>query len=239
MTKSNQIFGALIGILLLGVALPAGAEDLFGLLTMPNVSRLAKQNPPRTTLMEIRLIEARDRGRTLTPQWTWVPLSSISPHLQRAVIVAEDASFYQHDGFDWEGIREAAARNIETGRLARGGSTITQQLAKNLYLSTDKNLLRKVNEAWITWSLERHLTKKRILEIYLNVVEWGDGIYGAEAAARHHFGKHAANLTLSEATLLAAILPAPLKNDPLVVTPYLTKRQKHILYWMSRTNGVR
>jgi monofunctional biosynthetic peptidoglycan transglycosylase len=154
------------------------------------------------------------------------------------VIVAEDASFYQHDGFDWEGIREAAARNIETGRLARGGSTITQQLAKNLYLSTDKNLLRKVNEAWITWSLERHLTKKRILEIYLNVVEWGDGIYGAEAAARHHFGKHAANLTLSEATLLAAILPAPLKNDPLVVTPYLTKRQKHIFYWMSRTNGA-
>jgi monofunctional glycosyltransferase len=234
MMKSIQIFCVLA--LLLPISPAVRAEEVFGLWTVPNVSALAKKNPRATALMLSRLGEAREGGRSLKAQWSWVPLANISPHLHRAVIIAEDASFYQHDGFDWEGIREAAARNIETGRLARGGSTITQQLAKNLYLSTEKNLLRKMKEAWITWSLERHLTKKRILEIYLNVVEWGDGIYGAEAAARHHFGKHAANLTLSEATLLTAILPAPLKNDPLVVTPYLAKRQKQILYWMQRTS---
>jgi monofunctional biosynthetic peptidoglycan transglycosylase len=161
-----------------------------------------------------------------------MPLSRVSPHLQRAVIVAEDASFYRHHGFDWEGIRDAASRNWERGESRRGGSTITQQLAKNLYLSSDKNYLRKIHEAIITRVLEKRLTKRRILELYLNVVEWGQGIYGAEAAARHHFGKSAQDLEPAEAALLAAILPSPRRYDPLRITRFLTKRQQNIMRLM-------
>jgi monofunctional biosynthetic peptidoglycan transglycosylase len=169
------------------------------------------------------------RGRHGKQFWIWVPLSRISRELQRAVIVAEDATFYHHHGFDWEGIRGAATRNWDRGELRRGGSTITQQLAKNLYLSPEKNLLRKIHEAAITRALEERLTKKRILELYLNVVEWGKGIYGAEAAAQHHFGKSAQDLAPAEAALLAAVLPSPRRYDPLRVTPYLMRRQQQIL----------
>lgn len=167
----------------------------------------------------------------------WKPLSKISSHLQRAVIVAEDATFFQHEGFDWEGIRYAAVKDLEAGAFKKGGSTITQQLAKNLYLSTDKTLMRKMQEALIARQLEQHLTKKRILELYLNVAEWGRGVYGAEAAARHHFNKPASDLTAEEAALLAAILPAPAHYDPLRVTRYLSVRQQQILRWM-RTHFV-
>jgi monofunctional glycosyltransferase len=148
------------------------------------------------------------------------------------VIVAEDAAFFQHRGFDWEGIRDAATRNWDRGELRRGGSTITQQLAKNLYLSPHKNLVRKAHEAAITNALEQRLSKRRILELYLNVVELGRGVYGAEAAARHHFNKSAAELTPEEAALLAAILPSPRRHDPLVMTPYVIQRQQQILRWM-------
>jgi monofunctional biosynthetic peptidoglycan transglycosylase len=127
---------------------------------------------------------------------------------------------------------------LEEGKLARGGSTITQQLAKNLYLSGEKTLLRKANEVLITLALEQHLTKKRILELYLNFAEWGQGVYGAEAAAQHHFQKPAAQLSKQEAALLAAILPAPLKNDPLLLTPQIVKRVKWILSWMEKKNGA-
>jgi monofunctional glycosyltransferase len=169
------------------------------------------------------------KGRHGKQFWIWVPLSRISRELQRAVVVAEDATFYHHHGFDWEGIRGAATRNWDRGELRRGGSTITQQLAKNLYLSPEKNLLRKIHEATITRALEERLTKKRILELYLNVVEWGKGIYGAEAAAQHHFGKSAQDLGPEEAALLAAVLPSPRRYDPLRVTPYLMRRQQQIL----------
>jgi monofunctional biosynthetic peptidoglycan transglycosylase len=211
----------------------------YGLATVPDVSRLRLTNPPTTALIQARAVEAREQSRSFAPQQSWVPLSRISPSIQKAVIVAEDASFYSHWGFDWEGIRDAAVRNVEQGKLERGGSTITQQLAKNLYLSSDKTLLRKVNEAMITFALEYHLSKPRILEIYLNVVEWGQDVYGVEAAAQHHFGKSATDLTPEEAALLAAILPAPRQNDPLLITPYLSKRQEWILYWMAKQNGVR
>ncbi|MBI4400590.1 MAG: monofunctional biosynthetic peptidoglycan transglycosylase [Nitrospirae bacterium] len=226
----------MLGLTML-VGLPAGGLALYWLTTVPDVSGLATTNPSSTALMEARMAETREQDRSDQPDWTWVPLSNISPHLQRAVIVAEDASFYQHEGFDWEGIKDAAVRNFEQGKLQRGGSTITQQLAKNLYLSSEKNLLRKINEALITYELEQRLPKKRILEIYLNVVEWGQDVYGAEAAARHHFGKSAKDLTSTEAALLAAILPAPRQNDPLKITPYLTKRQQWILSWMEKKNG--
>jgi monofunctional biosynthetic peptidoglycan transglycosylase len=164
----------------------------------------------------------------------WVPLSRISPHLRHAVVAAEDASFFTHEGFDWEGMKEAAKYNLEAGELKRGGSTITQQLAKNLYLSSERSLFRKAREALITRSLEQHLTKKRILELYLNVAEWGQGIYGAEAAARHHFGKPSYDLTADEAAWLAAILPSPRRYDPLRKTTFLTRRHERILKWIER-----
>ena len=129
--------------------------------------------------------------------------------------------------------------NLEVGEFKRGGSTITQQLAKNLYLSSERSLLRKAREALITRSLEHHLTKERILELYLNVAEWGQGVFGAEAAARHHFGKSAKELTIDEAALLAAILPSPRRYDPIRHTAYLNRRQHHIVRWLERGNGRR
>ena len=232
--KSNPrriLLRAAAGLTVL-LGLPLGAVALYWLVTIPDVSVLAETNPSSTALMQTRAAEATARGKPETPQWVWVPLSRISPHLRRAVIVAEDAAFYSHEGFDWQGIRDAAVRNLEAGKLKRGGSTLTQQLAKNLYLSSEKRLLRKLNEALITRELERHLSKKRILELYLNVAEWGRGVYGAEAAARHHFGKSARDLSPEEAALLAAILPNPRPHDPLNVTPYLVKRRQWILRWM-------
>lgn len=225
-----------LAVVLLLVLPPAGLA-LYWWLTFPDVTSLAKVNPDTTALIEARLAEARAKDPDAAAARVWVPLSEIAPALQHAVIVSEDASFYFHEGFDWEGIKEAALRNVEAGKLARGGSTLTQQLAKNLYLSSHKTFLRKANEALITYALERALTKKRILELYLNVVEWGKGVYGAEAAARHHFGKHAADLSPEEAALLAAMLPSPRTYDPLKVTRYLSVRQQQILRLMDERQG--
>ncbi len=205
-------------------------------MTLPDVAALARTNPSTTAFIESRKSEAVARGRSFHLQWTWVPLAHMSSHLTRAVLAAEDAAFYRHKGFDWDGLKEALTRNFERGQLRRGGSTITQQLAKNLYLSPEKNLLRKGHEAMLARELERALPKKRILELYLNVAEWGHGVFGAEAAARHHFGKSAEDLSPAEAALLAAMLPSPRRYDPLKLTPYLSKRQKDILYWMNREN---
>lgn len=224
-------------LLLIPVLAAAGLLS-YGLVTLPDVARLARVNPSTTELIEARRAEAAEKGRPFTLSWAWVPLARISPHLQRAVIVAEDASFYQHHGFDWEGLQEALTRNWEQGKLRRGGSTITQQLAKNLYLSSEKTLLRKAREALIAWEIERHLPKRRILELYLNVAEWGHGVFGAEEAARHHFDKSADELTEDEAALLAAMLPSPRRHDPMQYTPYLARRQEEILYWMHRENGA-
>jgi len=210
----------------------------YWLVTLPDIAGLAKKNPSTSLLIEARRAEAAEKGQPFRASWAWAPLARISPHLQRAVIVSEDASFYEHHGFDWEGLQEAITRNWEQGKLQRGGSTITQQLAKNLYLSSEKRLLRKAHEALIAWELEQRLSKKRILELYLNVAEWGHGIFGAEAAARHHFEKSAAELTEEEAALLAALLPSPRRNDPIQYTPYLARRQEEILYWMHREDGM-
>jgi monofunctional biosynthetic peptidoglycan transglycosylase len=177
-------------------------------LTLPDGAEFAKKNPPETALMNER--EAIGiSGRPVT----WLPLSQIAPSLRHAVIVAEDAKFYRHHGIDWEALWDALERNWKERRLYRGGSTITQQLAKNLYLDPEKTLGRKLTEALIALRMERRLSKARILELYLNVVEWGRGVYGAEAAARHHFGKSAAELTIGEAAWLAAMLPAPLRYE--------------------------
>ncbi|HEX9742087.1 MAG TPA: monofunctional biosynthetic peptidoglycan transglycosylase [Nitrospiraceae bacterium] len=221
------------------VVLPTAGLALYWWATFPDVKSLVKANPSTTALIEARLAEARGKDPDAEPSRVWVPLTEIAPELQFAVIVSEDASFYFHDGFDWEGIKDAALRNVEAGKLARGGSTITQQLAKNLYLSSHKTLLRKAHEVLITYALEHYLTKKRILELYLNVVEWGKGVFGAEAAARHHFGKHASDLSPEEAALLAAMLPSPRTYDPLKMTGYLSVRQQQILRLVEKRRGTK
>lgn len=233
MPKSNtpRRLARTILVLIMAIGVPLAGLAFYWIETLPDVSALARTNPTTTALIQTW---KQRHSRRIQPEWIWKPLSKISPHLQRAVIVAEDASFFQHEGFDWEGIKDAAVRDLEAGTLKKGGSTITQQLAKNLYLSTEKTILRKAKEALITRELEHHLTKKRILELYLNVAEWGRGVYGAEAATRHHFGKSASDLTPEEAALLAAILPAPAHYDPLHMTRYLSVRQAQILRWMNK-----
>ena len=221
------------------IFLPSALLSLYWLATLPDVSWLAKHNPTETALIEERRAQAREEGKNLKSQWIWVSMSRISPYLQRAVVATEDASFFEHEGFDWEGIKDAAVYNLEAGEFKRGGSTITQQLAKNLYLSSERSLLRKAREALITRSLEHELTKRRILELYLNVAEWGHGIFGAEAASRHHFGKSASELNMEEAALLAAILPSPRRYDPMRITKYLRNRQQHILPRIERGDGRR
>ena len=235
MRKSTKCRRIPLGLLLLAcLAIPIGGLALLWLITMPDVSALRTSNPTTTALMQARQEQADASGLRLGRHWIWVPMSRISPHLRRAVVAAEDASFFTHEGFDWEGMKDAALYNLEKGALKRGGSTITQQLAKNLYLSSERSVFRKAQEALITRSLEHHLTKDRILELYLNVAEWGTGVYGAEAAARHHFGKSASELTEDEAAWLAAILPSPRRYDPLRKTTSLARRQERVLHRMSQ-----
>lgn len=225
----------LFPVLLLFVLLPLGALLFMWLVTLPDVRSLRSSNPAITALIESRQAQAEAKGHPIGRHWIWVPLSRISPHLRRAVVAAEDASFFTHEGFDWEGMKDAALYDLEKGELKRGGSTITQQLAKNLYLSSERSIFRKAHEALITRSLEHHLTKDRILELYLNVAEWGDGVYGAEAAAHHHFKKPARDLTAEEAAWLAAILPSPRRYDPLRKTTALTRRYERILDRMNQS----
>ncbi|HXU34594.1 MAG TPA: monofunctional biosynthetic peptidoglycan transglycosylase [Thermoanaerobaculia bacterium] len=176
-------------------------------ITWPDVAALAKDNPKSTAFIDSY------RDRWFFPdrevEWKWVPYSRISRNLRRAVLVGEDATFFGHEGFDTDEMRDAITKAIEKKRLPRGASTITQQLAKNLWLSSSRNPLRKIEEVILTRQLEAHLKKKRILEIYLNVVELGPGIYGAEAASRHYFGRSAAGLSPHQAAQLAGSLPAP------------------------------
>lgn len=161
--------------------------------------------PPSTAFMRQRAAETAG----LHIRYSWVPYHQISPHLKRALIASEDARFLSHQGFDWDGIRLAYLKNQRRGYIYAGGSTISQQLAKNLFLTSDKNFLRKAQEAVITLMLEKVWTKARILEVYANVIEWGDGIFGAEAAAQHYYGTSAARLSSTQAARLAAMVPRP------------------------------
>ena len=181
-------------------------------------------NPASTAFMERRLETLRAANPSAALRRQWVPYERISIHLKRAVVAAEDAKFLDHEGFDWEAIQKAIARNEKRGRVVAGASTISQQLAKNLFLSGDRSYLRKVQEAVITWMLERTLSKRRILELYLNVAEWGEGTFGAEAAARHHFNVPASALDASQAAWLASVLPSPRRYQRGRVTPYLAGR---------------
>ena len=198
-------------------------------LTLPDVRPLAKTNPKTTAFMELRIEEARKAGRKFAIRQQWVPYQRISPMLKRAVIVTEDAAFFDHDGIDLEEIKASLERNWEEGQLLRGGSTITQQLAKNLYLSPSRNPLRKVKELFIARRLEAALTKQRIFEIYLNMIEWGDGIFGCEAAARAYFGKPCASLGMEEAALMAGAIINPREHSPAKPTRRLLRRQQIIV----------
>src|SRR5688500_4795592 len=188
--------------------------------------------------MEQRKERLRDQGKSDELEWRWVSYGNISPSLRRAVLVAEDNSFYEHEGVDVEGMKEAFERNWKRRKITHGGSTITQQLAKNLYLSPSRNPLRKVREYFIARSLEKHLTKKRILEIYLNVEELGERVYGADAASRHYFKKSASSLAPRAAALLAGCLPTPRVLHPGNPNKHLPARQRIILSRMRRWGYV-
>ncbi len=208
------------------------------LFLVPDVSRLKKENPKKTSFMEYREKEWQRQGKKYRIQQKWVPLSQISPYLIKAVLIAEDDKFWSHEGFDYEAMQKAIEKDIKAKKFKLGGSTISQQLAKNLYLSPAKTPIRKIREAIITWRLERALTKKRILELYLNVVEWGDrGTFGIEAASRHYYGKPAYELSPEEASRLAAVLPNPRKYNPLGDGRYVTHRS-NLIYSIMVRRGI-
>lgn len=214
----------------LGRVLEYGTIALaFGLLllwcSVPNTRALATENPTTTAFIDLR---REQRGKAFQLAWKWKPIGKISRYLRASIIYAEDYNFYRHDGVDWKAVENAIESNLDKGSLSVGGSTITQQLAKNLYLSPDRSFIRKLREMLIAHALEDHLTKQRILEIYLNVVEWGDGVFGAEAAARHWFHKSAQALSPAEAIRLAIALPNPFKRAPNVRSPDLTKKAVRI-----------
>jgi monofunctional biosynthetic peptidoglycan transglycosylase len=181
-------------------------------------------NPSSTSFMERRLETMRIKRGGAALRRQWVSYDRISVHLKRAVVAAEDARFLDHEGFDWEAIQKAMVKNERQGKVVAGASTISQQLAKNLFLSGERSWVRKGEEAAITWMLEQVMSKRRILELYLNVAEWGDGIFGAEAAARHHFGVPASALDPAQSAWLAAILPSPRRYERGAMTPYLAGR---------------
>jgi monofunctional biosynthetic peptidoglycan transglycosylase len=186
-------------------------------------------NPESTAFMRARLEIIREDEPRARLSHRWVPYNRISRHLKHAVVAAEDDKFMDHTGFDWEAIQKAYERNLREGEIVSGASTIPQQLSKNLFLSGRRTWWRKAQEAVITAMLETVLTKRRILEIYLNVAEWGDGVYGAEAAARYHFGVSAAALTPAQAARLAVMLPSPRSYPPGRDTVYLQGRTATIL----------
>jgi monofunctional biosynthetic peptidoglycan transglycosylase len=193
-------------------------------------------SPESTAFMRSRLERLREERPDARISYTWVPYARISPHLKRAVIAAEDAKFFQHEGFDWDGIRKAHEKNLREGEVVAGGSTITQQLAKNLFLSGERTWWRKAQEAAITVMIELLMEKRRILELYLNIIEWGDAVFGAEAAARYHYGVSAAGLGPEQSARLAAIVPSPRSYGPGRHTAYLARRTATIL---ARMNAVR
>jgi len=198
------------------------------------VRELATRIPRTTAFMRERDAEARRAGRRLEIDERWVPYERLSPLLRRAVLVAEDDAFFTHGGLDWNEIQASARRNLEAGRVVRGGSTITQQLARNLYLGDERTLSRKLKEAFLAVSIEHALSKRRIFELYLNLIEWGDGVFGVEAASRHYFRVPAADLDPRQACLLAAVIISPLRYSPAAPGPRIERRVRMIAARMRR-----
>jgi monofunctional biosynthetic peptidoglycan transglycosylase len=212
---------------------------VWGLPPRAEVRALAKKNPGLTGVMRQREAEAREKKRKPRRVQTWVPISRISRHLIQAVVVAEDPKFFGHEGIDWEALEESVKVNVKKRGFARGGSTITQQAAKNLFFSTRKSITRKLREFVVARWLEEDLSKRRILEIYLNVIEWGDGVYGCEAAARRYYGKASAALDAPEAAGLAAMIPSPRRINPRVNLARHAKAQRRILWLMAHAGYVK
>jgi len=179
----------------------------------------------------------KEEGKRIAIRQYWVPLSRISSYMTKAVIIAEDDKFWSHAGFDFEAIEKSLEKDLKEKKFKFGGSTISQQLAKNLYLTPSKNPLRKIKEAILTWRIEKGLSKRRILELYLNVAEWGEGIFGIEAASRHYYGKTASALSAEEAAHLAAVLPNPRKYSPVGISRYVNNRSR-IIYEIMVRRGI-
>jgi len=207
---------------------------LFIFAGLPNDEEIKTYQPAST----IKLERLHWGKRTTDSVRIWVPLKKISPHLQKAVIISEDDTFYQHDGINYEMMQEAIRVDLEKGRYVRGASTITMQLARNAFLHRRKTITRKIRELILTRRIEENLSKARILELYLNIVEWGEGIYGAEAASRYYFGKAAANLNLAEATLLASMLPNPKYFNPFKRLASVRKMQKRVVGLMENAREI-
>ncbi len=217
------------GALLVGLsATRAGLYDVAG---------LARAVPRRTALMLEREEQAARRGRPWRMRQVWVPYDHVSPLLRRAVLTAEDDAFYQHGGLDWSELRAAARRDLEERRVVRGGSTITQQLAKNVFLGDDRTVTRKLTEVFLALRMERALSKRRIFELYLNLIEWGDGTFGAEAAARRYFGVSAADLSPRQALLLAAVIINP-HRYPVLDPPRRIERRVRMIASRMRRRGA-
>ena len=227
--KSTRKVLQRIGQVLVGTAAVGFGVAAYGYVTLPDVRPLADANPTTTAFIELRADEALSEGKTPRQIQRWINYRRISPHLKRAVLVAEDAAFWQHDGIDYDELQKSIELDWARGQLLRGASTITQQLAKNLFLSPSRNPARKLRELVITRRLEAELTKARILELYLNVIEWGDGIYGVEAASEHYFGQSASTLTPLSSALLAGAIINPRLLNPAHPTPRLLRRQQMIL----------
>lgn len=226
-------FAIIIGILISAVFLNIGVYFVY-----PDVSKLKKLSPKKTAFMEYREKEWEKQGKKRKISRQWVPLSQVSPYVVKAVIIAEDDKFWSHEGFDYDAIQKAIEKDIKKKKFIFGGSTISQQLAKNLYLSPSKNPVRKIKEAILTWRIENNLSKKRIIELYLNVAEWGEGLFGIEAAARRYYGKTASALTAREAARLASVLPNPRRFDPTGVSKFVENRSDRIYQIMIKRGIV-
>jgi len=232
MVSDNPIMTRII-VLTFAVLLQIFALSVLGsvawdLSHLPQIGDLKKRNPESTALMEQRIAEARAKGKSFRPAHTFVPYGAISPHLTHAVLVAEDGGFFQHSGVDYEELTEAFKADWKKKRWARGASTITMQLAKNLYLSNRKTLTRKFSEFIIARRMDEQLSKTRILELYLNYIEWGDGIFGCEAASRAYFNVAASDLTPEQAIRLAAIIVNPRRWRPFTDSKRIANRRKWI-----------
>jgi monofunctional biosynthetic peptidoglycan transglycosylase len=204
-----------------------------GLPARDEVRALAATNPGTTGVMRQRDEEARAAGRPRGRQQIWVPISRVSRHLVHAVLSSEDQKFFGHQGVDWDAIEKSVQEDRKKWRLARGGSTITQQLAKNLFFTTRKSPVRKVRELFVARWLEEDLSKRRILELYLNVIEWGDGVYGAEAAAQRYYGRSASALDADEAAGLAGMIPDPRRINPRVDARRFARAQRRVIWLMA------
>lgn len=204
--------------------------DYLRLPSVATLKELAQKRPKTTAMMELRKGQAAERGKKLAIRSSWIAISDVSEHLVHAVVATEDGSFFQHGGIDWAELKLAVQHDIEEGEQLRGASTITQQLAKNLYLDPSRSPLRKLREMVLAHRLEEALSKGRILELYLNLIEWGNGVFGCELAAQNAFGKSAAELTREEAAALAAVIASPLKHNAASTTDrFVIRRTAMIL----------